>query len=424
MKKIKIGIFGLRRGRALIHCIQVLDGEVVAVCDSNGARVQKAREVIGSDVPAFTDFEEFFKVEMDCVYLANYFTDHAKVAARFLEKGVHVLSECTSNVTMSDGVLLVRAAQKSRAQYMLAENYPFMLFNQEMKKVYEGGTLGKVLFAEGEYNHPFSPYDTDFIKSVRPFLGHWRHYLPATYYVTHSLAPLMYATGSVPKRVTAFPVYDPHGDEYASASYVGDRAAIITTLNDDGSVFRVTGCSEFGAHENSYRLACENGQIENVRGTDGKVMLRYNDWAIPEGREENNFYMPEYHGPHPEEVDSAGHGGGDFFVVETFFDCLRRGKPVPFDVYFSATMASVAILSHRSVMEGGKPYDIPDFHREEDLKKYENDTVSPFPDAVTGKASYPCCSHPDYHPSEVQLRKYREVLKRAPREKRDPGKVL
>ena len=87
-------------------------------------------------------------------------------------------------------------------------------------------------------------------------------------------------------------------------------------------------------------------------------------------------------------------------------------------------MASVAILSHRSVMEGGKPYDIPDFHREEDLKKYENDTVSPFPDAVTGKASYPCCSHPDYRPSEEQLRKYREVLERESREKRDPGKVL
>ncbi len=32
---------------------------------------------------------------------------------------------------------------------MLAENYPFMLFNQEMKRVYNGGTLGKAVFAEG-----------------------------------------------------------------------------------------------------------------------------------------------------------------------------------------------------------------------------------------------------------------------------------
>jgi hypothetical protein len=41
-------------------------------------------------------------------------------------------------------------------------------------------------------------------------------------------------------------------------------------------------------------------------------------------------------------------------------------------------MASVAILGHRSLLENGTPYDIPDFHNEEDRKKYENDTLSPF----------------------------------------------
>ena len=50
------------------------------------------------------------------------------------------------------------AAEKSKAKYMLLENYPFMLFNQEMKKIYEGGTLGKILYAEGEYNHAGNYY--------------------------------------------------------------------------------------------------------------------------------------------------------------------------------------------------------------------------------------------------------------------------
>ena len=41
-------------------------------------------------------------------------------------------------------------------------------------------------------------------------------------------------------------------------------------------------------------------------------------------------------------------------------------------------MASVAILGHRSMLENGVPYDIPDFRKEEDRVKYENDTISPF----------------------------------------------
>ena len=35
---------------------------------------------------------------------------------------------------------------------------------------------------------------------------------------------------------------------------VGDRAAIITTLNHDDSVFRVAGCAAFGSHGSSYRI--------------------------------------------------------------------------------------------------------------------------------------------------------------------------
>ena len=41
-------------------------------------------------------------------------------------------------------------------------------------------------------------------------------------------------------------------------------------------------------------------------------------------------------------------------------------------------MASVAILSHRSILNGGAPYDIPDFRKEEDRVKYENDHETPF----------------------------------------------
>ena len=80
------------------------------------------------------------------------------------------------------------------------------------------------------------------------------------------------------------------------------------------------------------------------------------------------------------------------------------------DVYFATTLASVAILAHRSQLEKGTPFDIPDFRKEEDRKKWENDKLTPFYGADGSEPTLPCCSHPDYRPSEEAVAKYREAL--------------
>ncbi len=50
-----------------------------------------------------------------------------------------------------------------------------------------------------------------------------------------------------------------------------------------------------------------------------------------------------------------------------------------FHVHAALAMSSVAILVHRSALEDGKPYDVPDFHNEEERARYENDWLTPFP---------------------------------------------
>ena len=73
-------------------------------------------------------------------------------------------------------------------------------------------------------------------------------------------------------------------------------------------------------------------------------------------------------------------------------------------------MSSVAILAHRSMLEGGKPYDIPDFTKEEDCKLYENDRLSPFYSQDGSKPTIPCCSQRDFKPTEKQVQNYKKVL--------------
>ena len=190
----------------------------------------------------------------------------------------------------------------------------------------------------------------------------------------------------------------------------GDKAAVITTLNSDGSVFKVTGCAAFGAHENSYRLCCEKGQIENLRGMGDKVMLRYNGWQVPAGKEETNFYLPSPDDMDPAVLQKFGHGGGDYFVMKYFYEAVANGAPVPFDVYFATTMASVAILAHRSILAGGQPFAVPDFRKEADRAQYETDELTPFPAGPQDTPAVPCCSDPAYAPSAEQLEKYRGIV--------------
>jgi hypothetical protein len=224
----------------------------------------------------------------------------------------------------------------------------------------------------------------------------------------------MFITGVTPKRVTALPIFLPYEDnpEHYLNKQTGDRTAIMTILNDDNSVFRVTGCASFGAHGNSYRICGTNGQIENVRGGGGKVMLRYNGWQIPEGMEEVNYYMPEWPEDKKALIEKAGHGGGDFFVAREFLSCIREGRRPVFDVYFATAMASAAILSHRSILEGGKPYDIPDFRREEDRRAYENDTLSPFHGSDGTLPTITPSAMPEYHTlTEAGRARYDSLVK-------------
>jgi len=120
MEKIRIGIFGMKRGGSFIEHILANNGNIVAVCDKDTDYFDKPRRILGDSTKYFTNFDEFIETPMDAVLLANYFHEHTPYAIRCLEKNIHVLSECTSNSTMAEGVQLVEAAEKSDAFYMLA----------------------------------------------------------------------------------------------------------------------------------------------------------------------------------------------------------------------------------------------------------------------------------------------------------------
>lgn len=415
MKKIKVGVFGAGRGMDIAAYFMMQGCELVALCERDKERSDKVLSKLPETAVVYDNFDEFIKHDMDAVILGNNFHEHAPYAIKCFEHGIHVFSECLSNSTMAEGVELIRAFEKSKSIYMIAENYPQMRFTREMKRLCDAGALGKILYAEGEYNHPGNPLNTTNRKRLNYYPKHWRNYLPRTYYITHSIGPIMWATGATPKKVTAFASFAPGDKSLPRGSHNGDRVAIVTTLNDDGSIFRVTGNATFGGIHNSYRVCGTNGQIENVRGMGEKVMLRYNEWSKPEGVENaEQLYTPDWNDKDEELIKKSGHGGGDYLTPRMFIECIKEGKQPehPFDIYSAVNMASVGILAHRSVLNGGAPYDIPDFRLEEERVKYENDDATPFYYTDGRTPTIPCCSHPDYAPTDEQVEKYFECLKK------------
>ncbi|MBR6850073.1 MAG: hypothetical protein IKM88_07570, partial [Lachnospiraceae bacterium] len=54
----------------------------------------------------------------------------------------------------------------------------------------------------------------DELAALTPGKYHWRGWLPRTYYLTHTLGPLMHVTGQTPVKVNAFAVHSQVQEQY------------------------------------------------------------------------------------------------------------------------------------------------------------------------------------------------------------------
>lgn len=217
-------------------------------------------------------------------------------------------------------------------------------------------------------------------------MKHWRNWLPSTYYCTHALAPLMYITDRMPVRVNGLSIACREVDEETVRR--ADPGSVILCRMDNGAVFRIFGLLLPG-HSNWYRVHGAHGAMEITRGPGyfgpQQVRVWHEEWDRPAEQPLERVYTPEW----PEHGDlarKAGHGGGDFWTNFHFAQAIRRGELPFLNVYRGVAMSSVGILAWKSALEDGKPFEVPDFSKEAERKKYENDRWSPWPkDAGPGQ---------------------------------------
>jgi predicted dehydrogenase len=374
-KPIRVGVVGVGRGQSFAATAAAAGMELVALCDIWEERLLEVGRRYG--VTTYADYDQFLAHDMDAVILANYFHQHAPFAIKALTAGKHVMSETSANKTLAEGVVLCRAVEQSGKVYMLAENYPYTVFNQELRRLYQAGEIGRVLYAEGEYNHPMAPDDR---LRISPGLKHWRSWLPPTYYCTHALAPLMYITEAMPVSVVGLGICAPELDEWTVR--VSDPGAVILCRMDNGAVFRIFGLTVPG-HSIWYRVHGVAGSIESERGPGywgtGRVRIVHDEWDRRPGEPVERVYVPDWPA-HGNLATKSGHGGGDFWTDYYFAQAIRTGEPPFLDVYRAVAMSSVGILAWKSALSGGQPFSMPDFRDEASRREHEHDGWSPFPE--------------------------------------------
>ena len=377
-RPIRVGVVGVGRGKGFACGAGAMVGmELVALCDAWEDKLRGVSKEL--NVAAYSDYDRFLEHDMDAVILANYFHEHAPFAIKALDAGMHVMSETAACFTLAEGVALIEAVEKSGKIYMFAENYPYMAYNQEMRRLYKKGLVGTFQYGEGEYVHPM---DAETYNQISCGVNHWRNWIPATYYCTHSLAPVMFITDTMPVRVNGFVMPYAADDSVQSKTVrCNDAASMIAVHMDNGAVVKLLQWGLRG-HGIFVRIHGSKGLMENLRhGNQAyRTMLRVRrePFEKKKGEPEELIYQPDFPEHHAAAM-KAGHGGGDFFMNYHFADAIRSGRQPYFDVYRGVAASIVGIQAYRSALNNSNTIDVPDFRKKSVRAKYREDTWNPDP---------------------------------------------
>ncbi|HOP09920.1 MAG TPA: Gfo/Idh/MocA family oxidoreductase [Oscillospiraceae bacterium] len=400
MEKLKIGVFGGRRGQTMIDVLlRHPDAELVAVCDKFPHLLGKVREK-DPKVACYSDFESFIEHDMDAVVLANYANEHAVYAVKCLEHGLHVLSEVLPCETMAQAVALIEAVEKSGKVYAYAENYCYMKHAFEMWKRYQNGDIGEIMYGEGEYIHDCSGIWPQITYGER---SHWRNNMHPNFYCTHSLGPLLTISGLRPVKVVGFEM-PPEKCMLELGAWHGAGMELVT-LENGAVVKSIHGGLKREPSSVNYEIYGQKGMMESGRfKTQPPVNVYREGEELCKGEWEN--YDPEQTIAGDAAKNFTGHGGSDFYATHFFIEKIlgRSDGKWSIDVYKAVDMGICGLLGYRSVLNGNTPVDVPDLRDPKQRDQWRNDNACTNP-AVAGDQLLPRSSYGEPEiPDEVYER--------------------
>lgn len=364
LEKLNVGVVGaVGRGGSFRAAFDTHPlARIHAVCDIREALLEEAAEKLGAS-ERYTDYEEMLaQSEVDAVVIGTPMHFHAPQAILALDQNIHVLSEVTAAVSVAECRALVAAVKRSKAVYMMAENYTYMKPNVLVKELVRRGLFGVVYYAEGEYIHELKG-----LNEITKWRRTWQTGIDGITYGTHSLGPILQW---MPDDRVVRVCCEGSGHHYMDPREVfyenQDTCVMLAKTAKGGMIkIRVDMLSERPHAMTNYSLQGTRGCYESARsrGERHRIWLAdlhedKNAWADLADLEE--AYMPRMWRSPSEEARKAGHGGGDYFEVLDFVGSIVDGTPCPIGIHEAMDMTLPGLISQESILQGGAWMAVPD----------------------------------------------------------------
>jgi len=336
--------------------------KIHAVCDVQEEQLAEAMEKLGAS-EQYTDYADMVeKGNVDAVVIGTPMQFHAPQAILALERDIHVMSEVTAGISVAECRELVKAAEASRAVYMMAENYTYMKPNVLVGALAAQGLFGEVYYAEGEYLHELKG-----LNEVTRWRRRWQTGIDGITYGTHSLGPILqWMAGDRVVRVccegSGHHYRDPRGDAYQNQD-----TCVMLAKTQRGALIkiRVDMLSDRPHAMTNYALQGTRGCYESARSRGEMHRIWLADVSAEKGvwtdlTDLEADYLPEMWRNPTDAAQRAGHGGGDYLEVMDFVNSAVEGTPCPVGIHEAMDMTLPGLVSQASIRAEGAWMEVPD----------------------------------------------------------------
>ena len=278
--------------------------------------------------------------KIEAVFLATDAPSHARHSIEVLNSGKHVMSAVPAAFgSVEDAEKLLETVRKTGLKYMMAETSSLREDCWAMRRIYQAGGFGRLVYSEGEYFH--------YMSKPLPSFKAWRTGSPPLWYPTHSTA---YYVGVTGKRFTAvscagfragFDACKPGANRYNNE--FTDEIALFQT--SEGGTSRMCMCkSVVGYHAEAGRVFGEKGSMNGTKYS-GR-MKKLPDTARP---------------PLPPGVPAGGHGGSHGRLSDEFVTAILADRQPLVNVYEALAMTVPGIIAHQSALKNGETLKVPQY---------------------------------------------------------------
>lgn len=402
---LRIGIIGsgLRGQSHISLALNREDCEVVAVCDVNQFMIERTKSLFdkkGIKQPVYYSngplgyLEMLERSDVDAVIIATPWRWHSKMAIDSMNAGKYVGVEVSGAFSEDECWELVNTHERTGSHLFFLENVCYRRDVMAILNMVRKNLFGEMVHLQCGYQHDLR--GVKFNNGAKPFEGGVefgeKGFSEASWRTVHSV----YRNGDL---------YPTHGIGPV-AQYIninkGNRLLQLTSMSSKsrGLSDYVKNHSEGGLDHPNAKLKYRLGDVTTtmINTANGETILLMHDTNLPrpyslgfrvqgtkgiwmdvnkslhiEGIsephrwEDADSYLKEHDHPlwkkYEEKAVGAGHGGMDFFLLNSFVEAAKRNSPAPIDVYDAATWMVITPLSEQSIQQGGASKSIPDFTR-------------------------------------------------------------